>query len=168
MENNFIHECPSDKDNIKKSSSIRNLIENKSASQNSFENKSESIRNPIGNNNSSSLVSKVYTRTPSKKSQEDDDFLDSEQSNIGFHEIKGKVDKKKKSKLLKLNPNRFKNVNFPRAGDKFDQLINKIDEYIDCQYDTNETQRETNKLILTYLKNQDELNKEIIKFLKKK
>ena len=82
--------------------------------------------------------------------------------------LKEKQIKKKKSKLLKLNPNRFKNVNFPRAGDKFDQLINKIDEYIDCQYDTNETQRETNKLILTYLKNQDELNKEIIKFLKKK
>ena len=170
MENNSIHECSSHKDNIKEKS------ENKSQSiQNSFEINNPSIRNPIGNNNSSSLVSKVYTHTPSRKSQEDD-FLDSQQNNIGFHEIKETIDQKKKGKLLKLNPIDAKNAKFPSTdADKFAKLMNKIDEYIDCQnktneiqHETNEIQRETNKRILLYLENQDKLNIEMYNHLQNK
>ena len=94
----------------------------------------------------------------------------------GFHEIKETIDQKKKGKLLKLNPIDAKNAKFPSTdADKFAKLINKIDEYIDCQnktneiqHETNEIQRETNKRILLYLENQDKLNIEMYNHLQNK
>ena len=165
MENNFIHECSSNKDDLKISS-----IENKSES-NSFEIKSGNIGNAYENYKSSSLVSQVYTHTPSKKSQKND-FVDwQNQNNIGFHEIKEKVDEKKKTNLLNFHPNDFKNVNFP-VTDKFVQLFNKFiesqNETNEIQRENNEIQRETNKKISKFIENQDKYNKGIYELLTKK
>ena len=157
MENNFIHESSYSKKSNNQNSKSESI-------RYSFENKSAGIHNPNENNNTSNMVSKIYTHTPSRNSQEDY-FMDDQQKNIVLHEIK--IDKNENRKA----PNDFRIS--PKNDDKISQLITKIDEFINSQskanaiqQETNAIQRETNSILLNYIKNQEELNKEIFNYIK--